>query len=95
MNAPVTRVRGLVRGSVQGAGFRYWCQQEAERLGLSGWVKNLVDGRVEFEVQGPPESVGSFTDLVHEGPRTARVQSVHLSEREVQDEGRGGLRIVG
>lgn len=95
MNAHLTRVRGLVRGSVQGVGFRYWCQREAERLGLSGWVKNLVDGRVEFEVQGLRADVQSFTDLVQEGPRTARVQSVHLSEREVQETGRGGLRIVG
>ena len=49
-----------VYGIVQGVGFRYHATYIASRIGVSGWVRNLYDGRVEMEVQGTPEEVAKF-----------------------------------
>lgn len=54
-------------GMVQGVGFRYRALYAAQSLGLTGWVKNLWDGRVELEVQGDRESVGKMVEQIYEG----------------------------
>lgn len=54
------RVVALVDGAVQGVGFRWWGQRQAERLGLTGTVRNLPDGRVEFHLQGPDQDVDAM-----------------------------------
>lgn len=74
----------LVSGVVQGVGFRSFTQKRAARYGLSGWVRNLHDGRVEAVVSGEPEILDKFTDDLKRGPMLARV--AHLEVREIKTE---------
>ena len=57
--APVTR-RVVVRGRVQGVGFRWWMVEEAQALGLDGWVRNRRDGTVEAVLRGPADAVAEM-----------------------------------
>ena len=57
-----------VVGRVQGIGYRRWAQQQAEKLGLSGWVRNSSDGSVELMVQGELNEVNQFLNLCTKGP---------------------------
>jgi acylphosphatase len=66
----------MVRGEVQGVGFRYFAQREAERRGLVGWVRNLRDGEVEAYADGEEEAVKEWLSLLYRGPSTARVKEV-------------------
>ncbi len=75
-------VHGLVTGRVQSVAFRFYTRQEATQLRLSGWVKNLGDGRVEFHVQGLPERVAEFVQWVHVGPPLAKVRDVETTPAE-------------
>jgi acylphosphatase len=70
------RRRVIVRGRVQGVGFRWFVREHARTLGLSGWVKNLLDGLVELEVEGPDHRVDELMTLVAEGPDGAVVAAV-------------------
>lgn len=72
----------LVRGRVQGVGFRYEARSFAKALGLRGWVKNLDDGGVETWAQGPAEAVDRYLAWLHQGPPGARVELVDAAERE-------------
>ena len=65
-----------VAGKVQGVGFRYSLQEQAERLGIRGWVRNRRDGSVEALVQGTPEAVDAITAWARQGPRGSRVTEV-------------------
>lgn len=69
----------LVRGRVQGVGFRWFVREEARALGLSGWVKNCPDGAVEVAADGPSGAVLSLRERLMEGPPHAHVTS--LDER--------------
>ena len=68
--------RWLVRGRVQGVGFRWFVQREATALGLSGWVRNLDDGRVEAFAQGPASVLDALQGRLWQGPRWAEVRDV-------------------
>lgn len=68
--------RFYVAGRVQGVFFRASAQQEARRLGLSGWAKNLSDGRVEVLAIGAEELVDTMAEWLQLGPRLARVDSL-------------------
>jgi len=68
--------RYLVSGIVQGVGFRYFIQDEAERLHLSGFVRNLRDGRVEVYAIGSAENLARLRTIIERGPRGAMVQHV-------------------
>lgn len=70
------RLRILIEGRVQGVGFRWFVRQEARRLGLAGWVRNLDDGRVEVAVAGEDGAVRRLLDHVHVGPDAAGVTAV-------------------
>ena len=70
------RLRAVVRGRVQGVGFRASVQHEGLRLGLAGWVRNLTDGAVELEAEGDAQALERLLAYVKQGPRTARVDSV-------------------
>ena len=72
--------RYLVRGRVQGVGFRYFVQREAVRLGLAGWVRNLDDGRVEVHAQGSPASLDGLSGALWRGPRFSGVRGVDEKE---------------
>jgi len=71
-----------IRGFVQGVGFRYFCYREADRLGLTGWVKNRPDGSVEAVAVGEREPLQSFLETVRRGPGNARVDTVDEDWRE-------------
>ena len=71
-----------IRGRVQGVGFRFFVQREAERRGLSGWVRNRHDGSVEAVVQGAADAVDALIDAVRSGPPSARVTDLQVSEGE-------------
>lgn len=75
--------RYFVSGIVQGVGFRYFTQDEAERLHLSGYVRNLRDGRVEVYAIGSQENLARLRNLVERGPRGAMVQHVDEETAEL------------
>ena len=68
--------RFLVRGRVQGVGYRYALQHEAVRLGITGWVRNRADGSVEALAQGPQQALDTLTAWARRGPPAARVSEV-------------------
>ena len=70
------RLRIIVEGRVQGVGFRQFTVQQAAGLGITGWVRNLPDGRVEAVADGSPEALAAFLRLLERGPRLARVDKV-------------------
>ena len=75
------RIHCLISGRVQGISFRSFTVKIAERLGLTGWVKNLPDGRVESMVEGEEKNVEKFLRLLNKGPILSRVNEVKI-ERE-------------
>lgn len=72
--------RFLVRGRVQGVGFRWFVEREARMLGVSGWVRNNSDGAVEVFAQGTREQLSALRDRLQAGPRAARVDQVEVLE---------------
>jgi acylphosphatase len=74
----VKRVHLLVTGIVQGVSFRYYTLQQAVRCGVSGWVRNLPDGRVEAVAEGDEAGVDRLIEWCREGPRSARVEQVEV-----------------
>jgi len=88
----VIRKEGRVRGRVQGVGFRFFTERTARPLGVTGWVRNCMDGSVEFQVQGPAEKVKQFICELREGPPFGRVDSMDVSDRQII-EGEAGFSI--
>ena len=72
--------RCIVRGRVQGVWFRRYTQNVANELGISGWVRNLEDGRVEVEASVPEELFESFVAALRKGPPLARVDDIEIEE---------------
>jgi len=68
--------RVIIRGRVQGVGFRAWIEHTASRLGLEGWVRNLRDGTVEAVFFGPPDAVGAMIVACRHGPGGSGVHGV-------------------
>jgi len=68
VTAPGRRIRVVVRGRVQGVGFRWFAAQAARDLGLSGWVRNAMDGSVEAAAAGPDDAVAKFLVVLEQGP---------------------------
>ncbi|MCA5893650.1 acylphosphatase [Isoptericola sp. NEAU-Y5] len=82
------RVRAVVRGRVQGVGFRYATVRAAARHGAAGFVRNLADGSVEAEVEGDRDAVDALLRFLREGPPQAAVRSVEVTPVPVRG-GRG------
>ena len=74
--------RFVISGRVQGVGFRWFAKDVAVREGVTGYVRNLPDGRVEALVEGDAESVTRVERLLRQGPPGARVQSVNTITEE-------------
>ena len=72
--------RFVVRGRVQGVGYRWFAVRSAERLGLAGWVRNLDDGSVEVAARGGGESLAHLESELKRGPSGARVTGVTVSD---------------
>jgi acylphosphatase len=87
----VIRNHLLISGQVQGVCFRDSYRRMALQRGVSGWVRNLPDGRVEAVLEGPPEEVHALVDWAHRGPDAAAVTGVAV--REERPEGLGGFAI--
>jgi acylphosphatase len=68
--------RIFVSGRVQNVSFRDWTIRTAKTLGLTGWVRNLHDGRLEILASGDDEAIGKLVDACREGPPLARVEHV-------------------
>lgn len=75
-------VRVRISGRVQGVGYRAWVADEAERLNLSGWVRNLPDGDVEAVFSGPAATVEAMLGACRRGPALARVAHVAVAAAE-------------
>lgn len=78
-------LRGHVSGRVQGVSFRAFVRTEAQRAGVSGWAKNLVDGRVEVLLCGEAAAVRIVAEALHRGPPHARVSGVVLHDEACPD----------
>lgn len=83
------RKHGIIRGRVQGVGFRYFSQGEAKSRGVSGWVRNQADGTVEFEAQGEAEALEGFLKAMAAGPPVGFVEDMQLEDRPEQNDERG------
>ncbi len=77
----MTALHCIVRGRVQGVGFRYSALRRAQGLGLSGWVRNNADGSVETRALGDEAGVAAFVEWLGEGPAYARVDALELRYR--------------
>ncbi|HZW80869.1 MAG TPA: acylphosphatase [Candidatus Deferrimicrobiaceae bacterium] len=77
---PVEARRFVIRGRVQGVGFRWFVEREAHTLGIAGWVRNNSDGSVEVFAQGTRDQLSALHSRLREGPRAARVDGVEESE---------------
>jgi acylphosphatase len=73
------RVRLVIAGRVQGVAFRAYAVDEAERLGVHGWVRNLPDGRVEAVAEGRRNAVEAFVAWCRRGPPAARVDDIAVT----------------
>lgn len=86
----------LVKGRVQGVGFRWFVQQEAWEIGLRGWVRNTNDGHVEVIAAGSPEDMAELRGTLRKGSRGSRVDAVVEHElAESEGEKLGPFEIEG
>jgi acylphosphatase len=76
--ADLARVHLVVSGRVQGVAFRAYTVDEADRLGVRGWVRNLPDGRVEVEAEGERKAVEALVQWCRRGPPAARVDGAEV-----------------
>ena len=79
--------RYFVRGRVQGVGYRYFAERSARETGVTGYVRNLDDGRVEVYAVGTPEQLSALSGYLWKGPRFADVRGVEEQEAAVQQYG--------
>ncbi|WP_338012938.1 acylphosphatase [Pararhizobium polonicum] len=82
-----------ITGRVQGVGFRFWTRGQAERLSLSGWVRNEDDGSVKALIAGPDRAVSAMLQLLRNGPPGALVSSVETASTSL-GEVSPGFRIT-
>lgn len=82
----MSAVRFIVKGRVQGVGFRWFVTREAARLDLAGYVRNLPDGTVEVVAQGPEAALASLESALAHGPPAAHVSSVDKADIPQQAE---------
>jgi acylphosphatase len=86
--------RFVVRGRVQGVGFRWFVEREGHLLGIAGWVRNNADGSVEVLAQGTRDQLSGLHSRLREGPRAARVDKVEVTDARPTD-GLNSFRIEG
>lgn len=87
------RYHVIVRGVVQGVGFRFFTRDLARRYGLGGYVRNRADGAVEVEVQGEGGTLSAFLKDLEIGPRSSHVTAMDVKEMPV-DDGISGFEIA-
>ena len=85
--------RYIVRGRVQGVGFRWFVEREARNLGLVGWVRNNEDSTVELLAAGDAEKLAALRARLEEGPRASRVETARLRSSAFQSPLAAGASI--
>jgi acylphosphatase len=78
MGKDLVRVRVFVDGRVQGVAYRFFAEKYAGRLGVTGWVRNLADGRVEVLAEGAAGQIETFLARLREGPSLARIDAFEV-----------------
>lgn len=86
MNEQIAR-HLVVRGRVQGVGYRNYIEYKANQLGVKGWVRNRLDGSVEAVVQGGLAAVAEIIECAKRGPRAAEVAAVEIGNAEGEHQG--------
>jgi acylphosphatase len=92
VDTSLIRRRVVVRGFVQGVGFRYSLRRLAESRGVAGWVANRADGNVEAVFEGPRDAVEALVDWCRRGPRGAEVEGITVDQE--QAEGIDGFSVA-
>jgi len=87
-----TTIHFIVTGRVQGVFFRASCKKEADRLAVTGWVRNLPDGRVEGMASAAPEGLQAFQQWLNQGPPLAKVSNLQVSDQPEQQFDRFEIR---
>lgn len=82
----ITRYHLLIEGRVQGVGYRMSAQIMAKKIGVTGWVRNLSNGRVEMVAEGEPTKLNQLVDWAWQGPRFAEVTDISITEQTATDE---------
>ncbi|WP_168800174.1 acylphosphatase [Methylophaga sp. SB9B] len=82
----IKRYHLLIKGRVQGVGYRMSTQIAAKKIGLTGWVRNLSDGQVEIVAEGDLIQLQQFVDWAWQGPRFAEVIDIQINEQPVTGE---------
>ncbi len=82
----MVRARVLISGVVQGVFFRHYTNLRANELGVNGWVKNTIDGKVEAIFEGEKEKVDELIKWCHRGPSGAKVTEVNVDWEDYRDE---------
>jgi acylphosphatase len=93
MGSDLVRVRVFASGRVQGVAYRFFVEKYANALGITGWVRNLPDGRVEVLAEGAGEDIEGFLDRLREGPRLARLDGLDVRRERATGEF-SGFRVV-
>jgi acylphosphatase len=75
-------LHALVKGRVQGVGFRYWLYDQARQLGITGYVRNLPDGNVEVRAEGDDHQLHQVEQLLWKGPLFASVDDVDVNHSD-------------
>lgn len=70
----------ILSGRVQGVGFRYFALHKAVELGISGWVSNTIDNKLEIEATGDPDKLEVFIDWMKTGPTRAIIKTISVNE---------------
>ncbi|HEU5104688.1 MAG TPA: DNA polymerase ligase N-terminal domain-containing protein [Solirubrobacterales bacterium] len=94
MNEKKKGVRAVVRGRVQGVGFREATVARAEEVGVLGWVRNAEDGSVAVHAEGPEAAVDALIDFLEEGPPAAQVDEVRVEPAKVEGHEQFAVRGV-
>ncbi len=87
-------VHYLVKGRVQGVGFRWFVQQEAAEIGLRGRVRNTEDGHVEIVAMGKPEDLAELKAALHKGSRGSRVDAVVEEDLDESEDAQLGPFVI-
>ncbi len=77
-----SQIRAIVSGRVQGVGFRYFAQRQAEKYQIVGWVRNRWNGTVEIMAVGEPQNIERFLKTIGRGPRSGTTQNVEVKSIE-------------
>jgi acylphosphatase len=79
----ITTIHLIISGRVQGVGYRNWMAKTAQSMGLTGWVRNLPDGRVEAVASGEAEDIERLITQCHKGPLMAKVTDIQSVPHEM------------